>query len=56
MTPHNAEKYFGFILLKSQTTDDQNRLVEFICAHNTQTMLVGHMTTDQSQVTVTILF
>ncbi|CAF0726271.1 unnamed protein product [Rotaria sordida] len=51
MTPTNAEKYFGFILLKLITNENQNRLVEFLCAHNTQTMFVGYMNTHQSKVT-----
>ena len=55
MTPINAEKYFGFILLKLITNENQNRLVEFLCAHNTQTMFVGYMNTHQSQVTVNYL-
>jgi hypothetical protein len=54
MAPTNAEKYFGFILLKLITNEDQNRLVEFLCAHNTQTMLIGYMNTHQSQVKVYI--
>lgn len=52
MTPTNADKYFGFILLKLISNEDENRLVEFLCAHNTQTMFIGHMTTDQNQATV----
>ena len=52
MAPTNAQKYFGFILLKSITSENQDRLVEFLCAHNTQTMFVGYMTTRQSKVTV----
>lgn len=55
MTPKNAEKYFGFILLKLITNENQNRLVEFLCAHNTQTMLVGYMNTSQNQVTVSTI-
>ncbi|CAF3346803.1 unnamed protein product [Rotaria sp. Silwood1] len=51
MTPINAEKYFGFILLKLITNENQNRLVEFLCAHNTQTMFVGYMNSHQSKVT-----
>jgi len=56
MTPINAEKYFGFILLKMLTNENQNRLVEFLCAHNTQTMFIGYMNTHQSQVTVNLFF
>jgi hypothetical protein len=58
MTPANAEKYFGFILLKLIRNENENRLVEFLCAHNTQTMFVGYMNTYQNQVTVnySILF
>jgi hypothetical protein len=56
MTPANAEKYFGFILLKLIRNENENRLVEFLCAHNTQTMFVGYMNTYQSQVTVNIQF
>lgn len=52
MTPINAEKYFGFILLKMITNENQSRLVEFLCAHNTQTMFVGYMNTNQNKVTV----
>jgi hypothetical protein len=52
MTPTNAEKYFGFILLKLITNENQNRLVEFLCAHNTQTMFIGYMNTHQNQVKV----
>jgi hypothetical protein len=52
MTPINAEKYFGFILLKLITNENHQRLVEFLCAHNTQTMLIGYMNTRQSKVTV----
>ena len=52
MAPTNAEKFVGFILLKLITNDNQNRLVEFLCAHNTQTMFVGYMNTHQSQATV----
>lgn len=52
MTPTNAEKYFGFILLKLITNDNQKRLVEFLCSHNTQTMFIGYMNTHQNQVTV----
>jgi hypothetical protein len=52
MTPTNAEKYFGFILLKLITNENHNRLVEFLCAHNTQTMFIGYMNTHQNQVTV----
>lgn len=52
MTPTNAQKLFGFILLK--LTTNENRFVEFVCAHNTQTMLIGYMNTFQTQVTVTI--
>jgi hypothetical protein len=52
MTPINAEKYFGFILLKLITNENQNRLVEFLCAHNTQTMFIGYMNTHQNQVKV----
>lgn len=55
MTPTNAERYFGFILLKMITNDNQNRLVEFLCAHNTQTMLIGYMSTSQSKVTVNFI-
>ncbi|CAF4231042.1 unnamed protein product, partial [Rotaria magnacalcarata] len=51
MTPTNAEKYFGFILLKMITNENQSRSVEVLCAHNTQTMFVGYMTTKQSKVT-----
>lgn len=51
MTPTNAQKLFGFILLK--LTTNENRFVEFLCAHNTQTMLIGYMNTFQTQVTVT---
>ncbi|UJR33985.1 hypothetical protein I4U23_021400 [Adineta vaga] len=51
MTPTNAEKYFGFILLKSVTTEHNQRLLEFLCAHNTQTMCIGYMSTNQSKVT-----
>ncbi|CAF0965427.1 unnamed protein product [Adineta steineri] len=51
MTPINADKYFGFILLKMITNENQSRLVEFLCAHNTQTMFIGYMTTNQSKVT-----
>ncbi len=54
MTPTNAEKYFGFILLKLITNENQNRLVEFLCAHNTQTMFTGYMNTHQTQVTVNL--
>jgi len=54
MTPTNAEKYFGFILLKLITNENENRLVEFLCAHNTQTMFVGYMNTYQNQVTVNL--
>lgn len=52
MTPINAEKYFGFILLKMFTNENENHLVEFLCAHNTQTMFIGYMNTRQSKVTV----
>ena len=52
MTPTNAEKYFGFILLKLIENQHQHRLVEFLCAHNTQTMFVGYMNTNQNKVTV----
>ncbi len=55
MTPINAEKYFGFILLKLITNENQNRLVEFLCAHNTQTMFIGYMNTHQNQVKVDYL-
>jgi hypothetical protein len=55
MTPINAEKYFGFILLKLITNENKKRLVEFLCAHNTQTMFVGYMNTHQSKVTVDYL-
>jgi len=52
MTPINAEKYFGFILLKMITNENKNPLVEFLCAHNTQTMFIGYMNTHQTQDTI----
>lgn len=50
MTPTNAQKLFGFILLKQ--TNNEQRFVEFLCAHNTQTMFIGYMNTFQTHVTV----
>ncbi|CAF1084893.1 unnamed protein product [Adineta ricciae] len=51
MTPINAEKYVGFILLKAMSNENNQQFIEFLCAHNTQTMCFGHMTTHQNKVT-----
>ena len=56
MTPTNAEKYVGFILLKAMSNENNQQLIEFLCAHNTQTMCFGHMTTHQNKVTVRDLY
>ena len=45
MCAKDAELYLAFRLAS---------IVEFLCAHNTQTMFIGHMSTHETKVTVDI--